>query len=226
MEFGLLVIILKTFLFLRRCSIGIDTGTHGRTLPCLKWASTFPLALFSHSTLQFNWNIKKTGWCTGSLVPFLFISLTWVALSERRRLSVLLACFKLNVLELYHSQNTVKFHLQIKVCVVKINSKVPTSGGNVFIENVRNKEVYWWIIGWLRETNLLPIQQGISLGRKHSCTKSWWEFVLGYCVCLWLLKIKQSEFKKMECKVLFLWGWEGMYHREDGGMGNVRGRAT
>lgn len=107
-------------------------------LSLLKWASPFPLALFSHSMLQFNWNIKKTGWCTGSLVPFPLISLTWVALSERRRLSVLFACFKLNVLELYHSQNTVKFHLQIKVCV-EINSKVPTSGGNVFIENVRGK---------------------------------------------------------------------------------------
>lgn len=62
-----------------------------------------------------------------------------MALSERRRLSVLFACFKLDVLELYHSLNTVTFHLQIKACVLEINNKFPTGGGNVFIENERGK---------------------------------------------------------------------------------------
>lgn len=35
------------------------------------------------------------------------------------------------------SLNTVTFYLQIKACVLEINNKFPTGGGNVFIENER-----------------------------------------------------------------------------------------
>lgn len=50
--------------------IGIDTGKHGMTFPCCKRASALPLALFSHSILQFNLNNKETVRSAGSLVPF------------------------------------------------------------------------------------------------------------------------------------------------------------
>lgn len=49
----------------------------------------------------------------------------------------LFACFKLDVLEPCHSCKIVAFHLQIKVCVLEINNKVPTGPGNAFIGNER-----------------------------------------------------------------------------------------